>query len=326
MHIPDNYLSPSTCIILGVTMGVVCKKSVDKIKKEFTREKIPLLATCSAFSFLIMMLNIPLPGGTSGHIVGATLVSLLVGPYAAIVSITITLFIQAVFFGDGGILSIGANAFNMAFAIPVVGFYVFTFLKRKFVKKDFVAAFISGYISLNIAALLTAIEFGIQPLLFKDSSGLPLYCPYDLKVSIPAMLIPHLLIVGVIEGLVTAGAYTYIKRLSPESTYEMKINNGKLSLKPMYIIIVFLVIICPLGLLAKGTAWGEWSKEELKYFVGYIPKGINKGFKFISLIPEYTISGVNEVVVYIISAIIGVLIIFGIIKFIVKNFKIDLKK
>lgn len=83
-------------------MVLVWRKAVLKVKKELPRKKMPLLGICSAFSFLIMMFNLPLPGGTTGHAVGATLVAILLGPYAAVISLTIALAIQALFFGDGG--------------------------------------------------------------------------------------------------------------------------------------------------------------------------------------------------------------------------------
>ena len=123
MHIPDNYLSPSTCAVMAVAVTPVLIHSVKKVKKDMPKEKIPLLGIGAAFSFLLMMFNIPLPGGTTGHAVGGTLVALLLGPEAACISVTIALFIQALLFGDGGILSFGANAFNMAFILPFVGYY-----------------------------------------------------------------------------------------------------------------------------------------------------------------------------------------------------------
>ena len=104
MHIPDNYLSPSTCVVMAGAMTPVLVHSVKKVKKEIPKEKIPLLGIGAAFSFLLMMFNVPLPGGTTGHAVGGTLIALLLGPEAACISVTIALFIQALLFGDGGIL------------------------------------------------------------------------------------------------------------------------------------------------------------------------------------------------------------------------------
>ena len=321
MHIPDNYLSPSTCAAFGAAMLPVWKKASSNIKKEITRQKMPLLGVAAAFSFLTMMFNIPLPGGTTGHAIGASLIAILLGPYSAVFAVTIALVIQALFFGDGGILAIGVNCFNMAFIMPYVAYYIFKLIKKVIPNKkgEYFGAFLGGYISVNIAALCTAIEFGLQPLLFQDASGLPLYSPYGLSVSIPAMMIPHLLIVGFLEGIITLGAYSYIKKASPEIIY-----NGKTKkMKPLYVIIGILVLATPLGLLASGTAWGEWGAEEIQELIGFVPKGMENGFQFNSLIPDYNLGNVAEYIGYIISAALGVIIIFIIFKILSK---INLRK
>jgi len=316
MHIPDNYLSPSTCATFGVVMLPVWRRASLKVKNEITRQKMPLLGVAAAFSFLIMMFNIPLPGGTTGHAIGGALIAILLGPYSAVFAVTIALAIQALFFGDGGVLAIGVNCFNMAFIMPFTAFYLFKIMKKIIPSKngEYFGAFLGGYISVNIAALVTAIEFGVQPLLFKDSSGLPLYSPYGLSVSIPAMTIPHLLVVGILEGIITLGAYSYIKKASPEIIYKGKTNK----IKPLYIIIGILILVTPLGLLANGTAWGEWGTEEIKNFIGFVPKGMEDGFNFKALIPDYSLGNVEEYLGYIISALLGVIIILIIFKILSK--------
>lgn len=316
MHIPDNYLSPSTCATLGVAMIPIWRRASMKIKKELTRQKMPLLGICAAFSFLIMMFNIPLPGGTTGHAVGAALVAILLGPYAAVIAVTVALVIQALLFGDGGIIALGVNCFNMAFVMPFTASYIFKLIKNIFPSErgEYIGAFVAGYISLNIAALITAIEFGIQPILFTDGAGFPLYSPYGLEVSVPAMMIPHLLVAGILEGFVTTSVYGYVKRVSPEVVYQG--NSKKVS--PLYSMIISLVLLSPLGLLAVGTAWGEWGIEELKELIGFIPKGMENGFSFDVIMPDYTVIGFNEIVAYILSALTGVALIIIAIKFLEK--------
>jgi len=312
MHIPDTYLSPSTCATFGIVMLPIWRRASIKVKTEITRQKMPLLGVAAAFSFLIMMFNIPIPGGTSGHAIGAGLIAILLGPYAAVFAVTIALAIQALFFGDGGVLAIGVNCFNMAFIMPYVAYYLFIFVKKIFPSKkgEYFGVFLGGYISINVAALVAAIEFGIQPLLFKDASGLPLYSPYGLVYSITAMTVPHLLIVGFLEGIITLGAYSYIKKASPEIIYKRTVNKKK----SLYIIIGILVLATPLGLLAKGTAWGEWGAEELKGLIGFVPKGMEEGFKFNSLMPDYNFGNLKEYFGYIMSALLGVTIILNIFK------------
>lgn len=312
MHIPDNYLSPTTCLVLAAAAAPVLAVSVKKVKEEVSKAKMPLLGIGAAFSFLTMMFNVPLPGGTTGHAVGGTLIAILLGPYSACISVAVAVIVQALLFGDGGVLALGANIFNMAIVLPFVGYFIYKFIKDrvKTEKGEIAGIAVGSYFGLNAAALLTAIEFGIQPLLFKNAAGLPLYCPYPLSVSIPAMLIPHLLVAGVIEVLFTAFIYIFIKKVSPGTIYE----GQKTRTKAVYGLIAALVCLTPLGLLAAGTAWGEWGADEISSIItggnalGYTPSGMQNGFSFESLIPDYAISGLPDFVGYILSAVIGIAI------------------
>jgi cobalt/nickel transport system permease protein len=112
------------------------------------------------------------------------LLAVLLGPFSACISITVALLVQALMFGDGGILSFGANCFNIAFVIPFLGYFIYKFIKDrvKTQKGEYAAIAIGSYFGINIAALCAAIEFGIQPLLFKDAAGHALYSPYSLSV------------------------------------------------------------------------------------------------------------------------------------------------
>ncbi|MBV7275215.1 cobalt transporter CbiM [Clostridiaceae bacterium UIB06] len=317
MHIPDNYLSPSTCAVMGAVMLPVWTKAVNKVKKEVSKRKMPILGVCAAVSFLVMMFNVPLPGGTTAHAVGATLIAILAGPYAATISVSIALLIQALFFGDGGILAYGANCFNMAFVMPFVGYYTYSFIKNRMKsdKGEYIAAFVGGYLGILTAAFCASIEFGIQPMLFKDATGAAIYCPYALNVAIPAMVLPHLL-VGLLEGAVTAGVYSYVKKMSPGVIYEGKTTNRK----SLYGLLVAMIILSPIGLLASGTAWGEWGADEMKDIVGYVPSAFEHGFNYNALMPDYGVAGINEKIGYIISAVAGAAILIIVFK-IVASFK-----
>ncbi|WP_294184501.1 cobalt transporter CbiM [uncultured Clostridium sp.] len=318
MHIPDNYLSPSTCAVMGIIMLPIWAKAIKRVKKDVNKKKIPLLGVCGAFSFLIMMFNVPVPGGTTAHAVGGTLIAILLGPYAATISISIALLIQALFFGDGGILAFGANTFNMAFVMPFVGYALFKFMKDKLKgnRGEYIAAFVGGYVGIVTAAFMASIEFGIQPLLFKDAYGHALYCPYGLKISIPAMVLVHLF-VGVLEGAVTAAVYAYVKKVSPDVIYDNGENVKKVkktARKPLYGLLLALIILCPLGLLASGDAWGEWDTEGIKSLVGYIPNAFKHGINYHAVAADYSLTGTSDVVGYIISAIAGTAIIIIIFK------------
>ncbi len=226
MHIPDGYLGPQTCGFFYIVMLPIWVIASKIVKKNLNAKQVPMLAIGAAFSFVIMMLNIPIPGGTTGHAVGAVLVAILLGPWAACIAITVALVIQALLFGDGGITAIGANCFNMAFVLPFTGYYLYRLISYRCPvnsKRRIIAAGVAGYIALNIAAALTGIEFGIQPLLHKTASGQSLYCPYGFNVAVPVMIGEHLLIFGWIEAIVTALVIKYLLKHSPELIAEKEV-------------------------------------------------------------------------------------------------------
>lgn len=309
MHIPDNYLSPSTCAVMAAAMVPVWTVSIRKVKKELPKEKLPQLGIGAAFSFLMMMFNVPVPGGTTAHAVGGTLIAVLLGPYAACISISTALLLQALLFGDGGILAFGANCFNMAFVLPFAGYFIYRLIKEhvKTQRGEYLGAVISSYCGINLAALCAAIEFGIQPLLFTNAAGQSLYCPYPLGISIPAMLIPHLTFAGLAEVLFTVFIYSYIRKVSPGMVYE----GGQKRTKPIFGLIAVLICLSPLGLLATGSAWGEWGSDEIASVVsggktlGYVPAALKNGFNFSALLSDYSVHGLPEAAGYLISAVVG---------------------
>jgi cobalt/nickel transport system permease protein len=214
MHIPDGYLSPQTYAPMFVVAAAFWAIAVRKIKTELSHRHVPYLAMAAAFSFLIQMFNIPIPGGTTGHAVGGAIIAILLGPWAAVLAISIVLIIQAIVFGDGGITAIGANCFNMAVVMPFVSYWVFRFTRgsSREGKRVIMSAFLAGYTGLFMASISTAIQFGIQPLIAHDAQGTPLYAPYPLEIAIPVMAIEHLLLFGIIEGIVTALILKYFMK------------------------------------------------------------------------------------------------------------------
>lgn len=303
MHIPDNYLSPSACAVMTAAMVPVWAVSARKAAKELTSSKVPLLGIGAAFSFLLMMFNVPLPGGTTGHAVGGTLAAILLGPWSACISVTIALLIQALFFGDGGILAFAANCFNMAFVLPFAGYYLYKVIRSRISSRggETAAIAIGSYAGIVLAALCAGIEFGVQPYFFNDAAGHALYCPYPLAISIPAMVIPHLLVAGVVEAVFTVSIVMFIRKLSPGIIYEGSENR----LTAVYGLIVTLICLSPLGLLAAGTAWGEWGADEIATIAGYVPEAMRKGFQFAPPVPDYAVTGLPEWLGYIISAAAG---------------------
>lgn len=325
MHIPDGYLSPTTCAITYAAVLPFWYLAFRRLKRLLHTRMVPLLAVFSAFSFVIMMFNLPLPGGTTGHAVGVAIATIVLGPWASMVAISIALLIQAVFFGDGGITTFGANCLNMAVVGSLIAHFSYTLVSGKSAlgsKRRIVAAAFAGYFAINGAALLTAIEFGVQPVLFHDASGTPLYAPYPLGIAIPAMMIGHLGLAGFAELFITAGLLAYLQRGNQDLLTQFASTNPWKSTRKLWYGLAGLMILSPLGLLAAGTAWGEWgvedfsnaeARQEILLASNHVapPTAVPHGLEHLASlwsapIPDYAPSFMqNANIGYILSALLG---------------------
>jgi cobalt/nickel transport system permease protein len=325
MHIPDGYLSPTTCAVTAAAMVPVIGSACARTKKVVKDCHAPLLALGAAFSFLVMMFNIPIPNGTTAHAVGAVLIAVLLGPWAATVCVSVALVIQALFFGDGGVLALGANTFNMALVMPFAGYAVYRLLAGNTSlssRRRAIAAGIGGYVGLNAAAFCAAIEFGLQPTLFHTANGTPLYAPFHLAQTIPAMALAHLTIAGAAELLLTVGVVAYLQRANlpllrinhpgiVDTDAELTPQGARPALRWALIGIVTMIVLSPLGLLAPGTAYGEDAPTDLdldKFGLSAIPSGLQhyNGFWKHTLLADYGFSsGSHANLGYVLSAIVG---------------------
>lgn len=270
MHIPDGYLSPSTCAVTFAAAAPFWYVASRKVGRMLNTKAVPLISVVSAFSFTVMMFNLPLPGGTTGHAVGMGIAAIVLGPWAAMLAISIGLLVQAIFFGDGGITAFGANALNMAIVGSLVAYGLYRLIAGSSPLtsgRRVVAGAIAGYAAINVSALLAAIEFGIQPMLFHDASGAPLYAPYPLSIAIPAMMLGHLTFAGLAELLITGGLVAYLQRYDVDllKASAPGVARGTAATwkatRKLWAGLAALMIASPLGLLAAGTAWGEWGVE-----------------------------------------------------------------
>jgi cobalt/nickel transport system permease protein len=314
MHIPDGYLSPATAGVMYAAAAPFWYVAARRVRQTLTGRTVPTLALFAAFSFVLMMFNIPLPGGTTGHAVGGTLLAIVLGPWAAILGVSVVLLIQALFFADGGLIAFGANCFNMAIVLPLVGYFVYKVISSNSdatSPRRLAAAVIASYTALVAAAFLTAVEFGIQPHFFHTPDGTPLYCPYNLGQAIPAMMGGHLLIAGPAEALVTGLVFAFLQR-----THSSLIQADAPAKKEGRIWILWgtlglLALVTPIGLLASGTAWGEWGIEELQHLgLGSIPGGLERFTDWWPApLPDYGLPRMGAVIGYILSAFIGIALV-----------------
>jgi cobalt/nickel transport system permease protein len=337
MHIPDGYLSPQTCAVGAALMLPGWTTAGKRLRKTVKSRYVPLLAIGAAYAFLVMMLNVPIPDGTSAHAVGAVLIAVVLGPWAAVVAVSIALAIQALFFGDGGVLAYGVNCFNMALVMPIVGYYgVYKPLTRKVSltspRRAFAAA-LGGYVGIVAAAVCCAIELGIQPSLFHTANGAPLYAPYHLAQTLPAMLLAHFTLAGGVEFALTLGVILYLQRANlpimrinhdavPETDADLVATPDRIRWWYGLAPIAVMAAMTPLGLLYNSGAYGEDNPRNdptgflQKNHLSALPSGLNHYTQFWhhALFDGYDLShDAHPSVGYIISALVGALVISAVL-------------
>jgi cobalt/nickel transport system permease protein len=332
MHIPDGYLGPQTCLAAFGIMAPVWAWASHKVRNTLRLRQVPLMALGAAFTFVVMMFNVPIPGGTTGHAVGAVLVAVLLGPWAAVVAVTVALAVQALIFGDGGITVFAANCLNMAVIMPFAGWWTFRLIAAgspASSKRRWVAAALGGYVGLNAGALSAALMFGIQPALAHDAAGQALYCPFALDVALPAMVLEHLLVFGAVEALVTGLVVAYLSRSEPallEGGMPAAAPRGRMPLwKKLALGLGILVLLAPLGLvlpakLGAGEAWGEWGGDRVRELAGYFPAGMRKIERlWRAPMPDYAPTGSEEATLpvlsfwYVLSGLLGAAMVTGLL-------------
>jgi cobalt/nickel transport system permease protein len=313
VHIPDGYLSPETYLVLDAAIVPIWVIAARKVKKTLKTKQIPMMALGAAFAFVIMMFNVPVLGGSTGHAVGGTLIAIVLGPWAACISISIALVIQALVFGDGGITALGANVINMAVVLPFVGFYLYRLVAGDSPSnwRRVLSSGIASYVAIVAAAIVAGFEFGIQPYIAHTASGQALYAPYGLGVAVPAMALEHALFFGWVEAFVTMGIVSVLMKSDP-ALVAMK--PAAKPLRWLWAGIGVLIVLTPIGALAPGTAWGEWGGGELQGLVGYVPINFEKlGRLWKAVMPGYLTPGIsNDLLGYLIAAVIGAALCAGV--------------
>lgn len=295
MHIPDGFLSIAVSVILWIVSIVVIAYSLRRVSKDLDERKVPLMGVLAAAIFAGQMLNFTVAGGTSGHMMGAAIATILLGPWAAVLVMTCVVGIQALIFQDGGLLALGANIFNMG----IVGVAVSYMAYRTFIKLSggktwgiFVGGFVAAWLSVEIAALATALELAI--------SGTS-----PANIAIPAMGGIHA-IIGIGEGLITVGALGLIYAARPDllKVGKAQPTGGWIVWLTGLLLALMLAIASP---LASAHPDGlEWVAEQK----GFLEAAQDPLYR---IIPDYVLPGVsNEAAATILAGILGALIVFGV--------------
>lgn len=210
LHIPDGFLNLPVSLITWMAAIVLIAVSLNRTQAEYQEKIVPLMGVCAAFIFAAQMINFPILGGTSGHLLGGTLAGILLGPWAGSLVMTVVFIVQAVLFQDGGLTVLGANIFNMGLIGTFGGYYLYKALRSAIGFNSWrgtaIATAVAAWASVVIAAVLCAFQLAIS-----GTVALP--------ISLTAMLTWHIPI-GIGEALITLAAISYIWRTRPDLLYD----------------------------------------------------------------------------------------------------------
>lgn len=308
MHIPDGFLDAKVIIATAALTVIGVGAAWRQTKKQLPQQKIPLLGLAAAFVFAAQMLNFPVAGGTSGHLLGAVLISVLLGPSAAIIVMTAVLVVQCFLFADGGVLALGANIFNMAVMGVLVGNAIYRIVLRILggERGRIAAVAIASWGSVLAAALCCAGELAW--------SGTVAW-----QTAFPAMAGIHALI-GVGEAVIACLVITAIKKTRPEL---LAVDSRPLPGRTVATVIVYGVVIA-LGLvlfvLPFASAWPDGLETVAAKF-GFDHQALARPL-VPSLMPDYKFPGLDSAAFAMIAAgIAGVVVVLLLVFFLSRRLK-----
>ncbi|HNQ03210.1 MAG TPA: energy-coupling factor ABC transporter permease [Thiobacillaceae bacterium] len=209
MHIPDGFISPQTYLPAYALCAGLWWMGMHRLRARLDEATLPYVAVLTALSFVLMMVALPLPGGTTAHAAGIALLAVSLGVWMAFLAVSMVLAMQALLFGDGGITALAVNALAMGFLGSLSARITWRLLRPL---HEGAALWLAGWVSVVLPALAVALVLGLQPVIAQDAAGKPLFFPFGLRVTLPALLMPHAL-VGVGEGILTWLGYRYLTRL-----------------------------------------------------------------------------------------------------------------
>jgi cobalt/nickel transport system permease protein len=208
MHIPDGFIAPQMYLPAYVVAAGLWAYGARRLRTALGEETIPQLAVLTAFCFVVMMVMVPMPGGTSAHATGIALLAIVFGVWTAFVSVSLVLLLQALLFGAGGVTALALNALAMGLVGSAAARYAYLLLRRV---HEGLALVVAGWLAVNAAALLMALALGVQPIIAHTDDGQPLFFPFGLAITLPAVMMPHAL-VGIGEGVLTLLVFRLLRQ------------------------------------------------------------------------------------------------------------------
>ena len=295
LHIPDGFLSPGVYILCWAIAVVAVGLALQRTGREMGERQIPLMGVLAAFIFAAQMLNFPVAGGTSGHLIGGALAAILLGPWAAILVMTSVVGLQALLFQDGGLLVLGANILNMAVIGSVVGYAAFTAVRR-FSSDERLGTLLGGFAGAWLSVMLAATATALQLALSGTSA---------FQVAMPAMLGVHALI-GIGEGLITVGALAFVMPTRPDLLTATA--TGTFSGRAWWLLGLFIALA--LALLSPLASSSPDGLERVAEDEGFIDTAKDPPYEIIA---DYLFPGVeNEAAATVLAGIVGTVVVFGI--------------
>lgn len=295
LHIPDGFISVPVALtgwlLAAGFLGMALRQTQDENDK-----RLPLLGVLAAFIFAAQMINFPVAGGTSGHLLGGALAAILLGPWAAVIVMSVVIGVQALLFQDGGLLALGFNIFNMGVLTAFVGYATYTRLRglplTKTARGNEIAAGIGAWLAVMAAAAATSLQLALS-----GTSPLP--------VALPAMLGVHALI-GIGEALVTVSALAFIRQTRPDL---LQLRTPQ-STRAAGIIAAGLIIALGVAFFSPLASPHPDGLERVAADEGFLERAEDAPYE---LLPDYTLPGVDdENLTTIAAGVIGVLVVTGI--------------
>ncbi|QAZ41354.1 cobalamin biosynthesis protein CbiM [Methylibium sp. Pch-M] len=207
MHVPDGFLSPQTYLPAYAVAGVAWLWAARGLRRELDDQTVPKLAAMTALAYGLGLIMLPIPGGTSGHLLGVAMLALLFGVRLAFLSYSLVLLLQSLLFGAGGITALPVNALAMGLAGAGVAALVFHALRRL---GEPMAVVLAAWCSVMLPGLIVGLVLGLQPLIAQRPDGTPLFFPFGFSIVLPAVLVPHA-VIGVGEAALTLVVWRFAR-------------------------------------------------------------------------------------------------------------------
>jgi cobalt/nickel transport system permease protein len=293
LHIPDGFLSIAVSIVCWAITAITISLAVSRSNKALGERQIPLMGVMAAFIFAAQMINFPVAGGTSGHLLGGALAAITLGPWAGMLVMTAVIAVQALLFQDGGLLVMGANILNMGLITVAIGYGLYRGASMANRTLKLTAAGIAAWLSVMAGALFTSLQLWL--------SGTS-----PLQIVIPAMLTVHALI-GVGEALITVAALTFILQTRPDLLGE---NSESAKGSRGWVLAGALISLAVVFLSPLASADPD-GLERVAGDLGFLGKGATAPYQ---LIPDYTLPVLGETSLSTIFAgLIGIAVVGAII-------------